>query len=178
MSSQNDFTFPFFYSYPPYFTLQPVKDTRDKQIALWKELILRYCRHHKVFVLDIADDSELFANSTIKRRLDTDARISILEDVVSSGSGLWLREKQRCLILWHNIPKWAEILCDWVKNNALYDEPMTLEEIVNGIESQGTEIHGVHMEILLRAVQHLEKLGRARLFQGTLDGAEGVKFFP
>ncbi len=28
--------------------LQPVKDTREKQVRLWTELILKYCRHHKV----------------------------------------------------------------------------------------------------------------------------------
>lgn len=75
------FEFPFFFSYPPYFTcahrnsclacllrssciiyslkrsakafarlcrLQPVKETRQKQISLWTELILKYCKHQKV----------------------------------------------------------------------------------------------------------------------------------
>ena len=28
--------------------LQPIKETREKQIALWCELILDYCRHQKV----------------------------------------------------------------------------------------------------------------------------------
>lgn len=28
--------------------LQPVKETRQKQISLWTELILKYCKHHKV----------------------------------------------------------------------------------------------------------------------------------
>lgn len=32
----------------PLCRLQPVKDTRDKQILLWCDLILKYCRHHKV----------------------------------------------------------------------------------------------------------------------------------
>ncbi len=31
---------------PPH-RLQPVKDTRDKQSALWGDLILSFCKHHK-----------------------------------------------------------------------------------------------------------------------------------
>jgi len=47
-STSGSFTYPPFYSFPPHFTLQPVRETRDKQSALWGALILDYCRHHKV----------------------------------------------------------------------------------------------------------------------------------
>lgn len=43
-----EFTFPAFYDYPPSFTLQPVPASRQKQLALWQDLILRYCAHKKV----------------------------------------------------------------------------------------------------------------------------------
>jgi hypothetical protein len=72
-----EFQYPFFYSYPPYFTwaspgraassgpatpmggpgpdplaphrsIQPVQETREKQLSLWCSLILAYCKHHKV----------------------------------------------------------------------------------------------------------------------------------
>jgi hypothetical protein len=29
-------------------SLQPVRDTRERQVALWKEFILDFCRAHKV----------------------------------------------------------------------------------------------------------------------------------
>lgn len=69
--AQQQFQFPAFHSYPPWFTygpafallqhsdrklngacscrLQPIKETRDRQSALWCELILQYCRALKVF---------------------------------------------------------------------------------------------------------------------------------
>lgn len=46
--------------------LQPVRDTREKQIQLWKELILDYCRTQKVFVIGLDEDFQLFSNPTIE----------------------------------------------------------------------------------------------------------------
>ena len=38
-----DMEWPWQYSFPPFFTLQPHKDTRDKQIEAWRHLVLNYC---------------------------------------------------------------------------------------------------------------------------------------
>ncbi len=49
--------------------LQPVRDTREKQVELWKQLILKYCKHHKYFVVDLEEgDFPLFANANIDRK--------------------------------------------------------------------------------------------------------------
>jgi len=37
-----------FVTFKPLYTLQPVKATRDKQLKLWVDLIIRYCREHNV----------------------------------------------------------------------------------------------------------------------------------
>merc|ERR1711976_1138688 len=50
-ASSGAFALPPVYSYPPYFTLQPVKESREKQISLWHDLLLSYCRHHKLYVV-------------------------------------------------------------------------------------------------------------------------------
>lgn len=64
-----DFTFPEVYSFPPFFTLQPVAASRDKQLRMWSELVLAYCAHHKIDVIDVgtALASPLFANQSIGR---------------------------------------------------------------------------------------------------------------
>lgn len=46
--------------------LQPVKDTREKQVQLWKELILKYCKHHKCFLIDLEAEFPLFENTSIQ----------------------------------------------------------------------------------------------------------------
>lgn len=46
--------------------LQPVKDTQEKQIQLWKELILKYCKNEKCFVIDLEGEFPLFNNTSIQ----------------------------------------------------------------------------------------------------------------
>lgn len=54
---------------PPLCRLQPVKETQQKQRLLWKDLILRYCAHHRVYAVSAeeADDFPLFHNRAINR---------------------------------------------------------------------------------------------------------------
>lgn len=48
------------------FSLQPVRDTREKQVQLWKELILDYCRSQKIFIIGLDEDFPLFTNPVIE----------------------------------------------------------------------------------------------------------------
>ncbi|KAK1286496.1 Vacuolar protein sorting-associated protein 25 [Acorus calamus] len=68
MQRVGDFKLPSFFNYPPYFTLQPVRETREKQVQLWKELILDYCRTLKVFTIGLEEDFPLFSNPEIQVR--------------------------------------------------------------------------------------------------------------
>lgn len=43
-----------------------MKDTREKQIQLWKDLILKYCKHRKCFLIDLEEEFPLFENTTIQ----------------------------------------------------------------------------------------------------------------
>lgn len=46
-----------------------MKETQQKQRLLWQDLILRYCKHHRLFVVSAeeADDFPLFHNKAINR---------------------------------------------------------------------------------------------------------------
>lgn len=52
--------------------LQPNVDTRQKQLAAWCSLALSYCRHHKLYTLDVmeAQESPVFNNKKIERILN------------------------------------------------------------------------------------------------------------
>lgn len=159
MQKLGDFKLPQFFNYPPYFTLQPVKETREKQVQLWKELIIDYCRTQKVFVIGLEEDFPLFSNSVVESRAE------------------WMDKSHRkCLILWHRIQDWADLIVHFVKENGLEDSVMTVEEIRTGIESRGTDLHGVDRTILMRALKLLEHKGKLALFKGTSADDEGVKF--
>ncbi|GAV88498.1 ESCRT-II domain-containing protein [Cephalotus follicularis] len=177
MQKLGDYKLPQFFNYPPYFTLQPVRDTREKQVQLWKEMIVDYCRTQKIFVIGLEDDFPLFSNPVIQRFLSHEAREVFLSALVSDGRAEWLDKGHRkCLILWHRIQDWAEIVLQFVKDNGLEDSVMTVEEIRSGIESRGTELHGVDRTVLMRALKLLENKGKLAIFKGTSADDEGVKF--
>jgi ESCRT-II complex subunit len=54
---------PFF---PFLFSLQTVKETREKQVQLWKDLILDFCRNQKIFIISLEEDLPIFSNPVIE----------------------------------------------------------------------------------------------------------------
>ncbi|KAL5541047.1 hypothetical protein UlMin_042620 [Ulmus minor] len=177
MQKLGDFKLPPFFNYPPYFTLQPVRDIREKQVQLWKELILEFCRFQKIFVIGLEEEFPLFSNPAIERSLNHEAREAFLSALVSEGRAEWLDKGHRkCLILWHRIQEWAEIILNFVKDNGLEDSVMTVEEIRTGTESRGTELQDIDRTILVRALKILEQKGKLALFKGSSADDEGVKF--
>ncbi|KAM7492397.1 hypothetical protein LguiA_035318 [Lonicera macranthoides] len=177
MQKLGDFKLPHFFNYPPYFTLQPVRDTREKQVQLWKELILDYCKTQKIFVIQLEDDFPLFTNPAIERSLSHEARAAFLSALVLDGRAEWMdKSRRKCLILWHRIQDWADLILHFVKENGLEDSVMTVEEIRTGIESRGTDLHGMDRTVLMRALKLLEQKGKLAVFKGTSADDEGVKF--
>ncbi|KAL6748668.1 subunit of ESCRT-II complex [Haematococcus lacustris] len=171
------FTLPPFYSYPPYFTLQPVKEARDRQLSLWSQLILAYCKHHKVFTINTQqDDFPLFKNTNIDRCLSSRAITEILDDMASQGSVEWLdKSKRACFVLWKKVPEWANTIHSFVKTFGLSDTVMTLDELSSGDDVRGTEFCGIPQELLIRALVVLEAQGKCKMFKGVSE-ERGVKF--
>ncbi|XP_020578050.1 vacuolar protein sorting-associated protein 25 isoform X3 [Phalaenopsis equestris] len=196
MQKLGDFKLPQFFNYPPYFTvanlrilvvhltcttmlsrLQPIRETREKQVQLWKELILEYCRSQKIFIVGLEEEFPLFSNQVIERSLSHESRELFLSALVSEGRAEWMdKSHKKCLILWLRIPDWADYIINFVKQNGLEDSVMTVEDIRTGIESRGTELAGIDRVVLMRALKLLEQKGKAAIFKGSSTDDEGVKF--
>eukprot|EP00271_Cylindrocystis_brebissonii_P012918 TRINITY_DN32426_c0_g1_i1.p1 TRINITY_DN32426_c0_g1~~TRINITY_DN32426_c0_g1_i1.p1 ORF type:complete len:181 (+),score=38.24 TRINITY_DN32426_c0_g1_i1:153-695(+) len=175
--SQEEFPFPAFYHYPPYFTLQPIKDSREKQIQLWKDLILAYCKHQRLYVIEL-DDCPLFKNAAIDRKLSNEAKEVVLGGLVAEGRAEWPDKSHRnCLILWRRVEDWADVILKFVEENGLNDSVMLVEELRSGDEVRKTELEGLDSLLLYRALKVLEGRGKAQLFRGNTADDEGVKFF-
>ncbi|XP_042375641.1 vacuolar protein sorting-associated protein 25-like isoform X2 [Zingiber officinale] len=159
MQKLGDFKLPQFFNYPPFFTLQPVKETRDNQVKLWKELILSYCRSQRIFVIGLEEDLPLFSNPVIESRAE------------------WMdKGHKKCLLLWLRIQEWADYILYFVKENGFADSVMTIEEIRSGIETRGTELARIDRGLLVRALKLLEQKGKVAIFKGTSTDDDGVKF--
>ena len=65
------FEWPWQYSFPPFFTIQPNSDTREKQLEAWCNLVLSYCKYTRDYVLDVKAvvNSPLFNNQSINHIL-------------------------------------------------------------------------------------------------------------
>ncbi|XP_057723971.1 vacuolar protein sorting-associated protein 25-like isoform X1 [Arachis stenosperma] len=141
-----------------FFSLQPLRDTRKKQVQLWKDLILDYCRTQKVFVIGLEEEFSLFSNPVIGRSLTYEAREAFLSTLVADGRAEWMDKGHRkCLILWHRIHEWAETLVQFARDNGLEDGIVTMEEIRFGTESQGTASKQINCEICSKAMEQVSK---------------------
>ncbi|RMZ82778.1 hypothetical protein DV738_g1491, partial [Chaetothyriales sp. CBS 135597] len=175
------FSFPTHYSFPPFFTPQPTLQTRQAQLRRWSMLIQAYCRHQRVYSLNLASalDTPLFHNTAIRKRVSLQHAKDII-DFMSSPDGDARAEwrgpdKTAAWIWWRTPDEWAELISTWVDETGQKNVVLTLYELVEGEATVSQDFHGLEKPILQRSLATLVKKGRAQVFGS--DGQEGVKFF-
>ena len=173
---ETDFDWPWQYSFPPFFTVQPIEATKNKQIEDWCSLILAYCRCHRIFVLDLGEaqnNSPLFQNKTINRRLPSAGVTLMVEALVKRGRAEWTdSKKRRAFIFWRRPEEWATSIYRWISATGKTKTVCTFYEIRSGPDTENEEFHELHEELLNRALRVLESQKKAEIIDG-----EGVKFF-
>lgn len=172
------FDFPEYYSFPPFFTIQPVLATREKQLSLWRDLILRYHTELKIKTL-VVHDCPLWSNKSLGRNLDADAINSIMTDFVKSGWGEWEDPdvKTRCRIIWRKPGQLASDIYDWAAANGFVNGVCTVFELHSGEDVNGMSFQGADEELLRRALGILEDQGKCTVFKGETSQDDGIKFF-
>lgn len=145
---------------------------RAKQLSSWRSLILAYCQHHGLTILDVTSSSTspLFHNSSIQRRLSSDDIQIVLDDLKSHGHLEWIVPGSRCHIYWRTPDEWGQLIYDWAKENGMTNAVCTLYEIVN--ENEAEAFHKLEEEMLIKALKTLEVKKKAEVFGNN----EGVKF--
>ncbi|KAK2111878.1 Vacuolar protein-sorting-associated protein 25 [Saguinus oedipus] len=154
------FEWPWQYRFPPFFTLQPNVDTRQKQLAAWCSLVLSFCRLHKQSSMTVmeAQESPLFNNVKLQRNLE------------------WLdKSKSSFLIMWRRPEEWGKLIYQWVSRSGQNNSVFTLYELTNGEDTEDEEFHGLDEATLLRALQALQQEHKAEII--TVSDGRGVKFF-
>ncbi|KAI1288325.1 Vacuolar protein-sorting-associated protein 25 [Halotydeus destructor] len=172
-----EFTFPWEYNFPPFFTLQPNQDTRKAQLDAWRSLVLNYSKHHKVYSMDIkaALNHPLFKNTAINRQLTKEGLSIVLEYLREQGNLDWLdKERTHFLVYWKSPVQWAQLLYAHAVDSGLTNSVCTFYELTQGDDAAGKEFEGLDDQVLIKALQYLEKQGKAVLI--SHDGSEGVKF--
>jgi ESCRT-II complex subunit VPS25 len=176
--SDVEIEWPWQYSFPPFFTLQPHPETRSKQVSAWKSLILEYCQKSKLYIIDVREANQLplFNNSAINRKLDSSVVVSILSELSKTGNAAPLdKAKHRWEIYWHTLEEWASIIYDYVCENGMQNSVLTLFELSQGDDVAGRAFAGIHTDVLIKALQVLENQRKCELILSDED--QGVKFF-
>lgn len=174
----DSFEYPEFYSFPPFFTIQPVEATRQKQLALWRELVLNYHTRHKLKTL-VVHECPLWNNERIGRKLDQEAASTICRDLVASGHGEWLdAEETACRVFWRKPEELATDVYEWASRTGNVGGGIcTLYELHSGEDVDGASFEGIDEELLRRALAILEDEGKCTVFQGETSSEDGIKFY-
>ncbi|EGC35872.1 hypothetical protein DICPUDRAFT_32729 [Dictyostelium purpureum] len=182
MNSSESFQFPLYYNKEPFFTIQPIINTRKIQLQMWQDLILAYSRSNKIYELDLNESIKtnlnLFNNEKINRKLSRDSLKIIFDDIIENGYAEWIdKEKNRVLIMWRKPEEWASLIYKWVSDCGFLNTVLTIWEIQNGDDSKKQDFHQLNTTILLKSLKVLEKQSKAQTFSSDDEGNLGVKFF-
>eukprot|EP00002_Diphylleia_rotans_P017282 TRINITY_DN3355_c0_g1_i1.p1 TRINITY_DN3355_c0_g1~~TRINITY_DN3355_c0_g1_i1.p1 ORF type:complete len:194 (+),score=42.50 TRINITY_DN3355_c0_g1_i1:66-647(+) len=175
-----DSEFPAFYSWPPFFTLQPTQETRQKQTQLWTELILMYSQRMKTNTLTVSEALRQppFVNPQINRKLSEEAFRYFIDAMVTQGRAQWTdSSRTKCVLYSKRLEEWADIIYKWVYDSGLTDSVMTVYELHSGDSTRGLAFHGLDPFIITNALRVLETRGKAQIFRGDTTDEDGVKFF-
>lgn len=169
---------PWQYSFPPFFSLQPHTETRSKQIAAWKTLILEYFKASKQSTLDINEATNLpvFNNTAINRKLNTAALLTILSELQNSGNAAPI-DKQKTIweIYWHTLDEWGNIVYAYIMNIGATNSVLTIYELTQGDDVQNEEFYGLDSNVFIKILKTLEAQGKCEVM--LFDDQQGVKFF-
>ncbi|KAK9894687.1 ESCRT-II complex, vps25 subunit [Cystobasidium minutum MCA 4210] len=198
VTSPTGFVFPPIYSFPAFFTRQPAATTFASQIRQWHVLILAYCRHHRIFRIDLSEaslmqggapeTSALWENTQVKRRARPEFILELVHLLVKAGSALYdpplsssklasstppqLPTGTGVYILWRSIEEWSQVIYNWIDSTGQTNSIMTFYELSES--GPGKDFADLPVGLLKMALQPLVKQNKAQIFQ-TGDG-EGVKF--
>ena len=178
IAANSSFQFPQLYNFPPMFTIQPVEQTRQKQLDSWCDIIVKWVKHMNASVIDV-NKCEIFENTAINRKLSEKDRVEILNYMVSKGNGDWVDEtKSRCLVFWYSLDEWAKLVYDWATTYGQVGNVFTLYDLVEGEETVGSEFHGLDKHVFYRVIAALQKRGMCQVFASSNLEETGVKFLP
>ncbi|KAI5632855.1 ESCRT-II complex subunit domain-containing protein [Phthorimaea operculella] len=171
-------TWPWQYNFPPFFTIQPHTETRTKQLEAWEQLISDYLKANKQSTIDIreAQNTPLFNNTSIERKLSQESILTILEDMARKGRAAPVdKSKNVWEIYWHSLDEWGNMVYSWACNNGMNNSVCTIFELREGDNTVDEEFHGLDMAVLIKALKALETKGKCELIE--FDDNQGVKFF-
>lgn len=183
-STVGGFQVPEYWSFPPFFTLQPVAETREKQLQMWTAVIVQWAKATNTWSL-APHQCPLWENAAIARRLSDEGQQAVIAELIRRGHAEWETQGDalhgaggtgRLRIMWKTVTNVANELIEHARANNMVGDVFTVYELHSGDDASGTPFHQMDPWLLRRAILQLEEQGKATLFEGATSDAEGVKF--
>ncbi|KAL1122986.1 hypothetical protein AAG570_003310 [Ranatra chinensis] len=153
--------------------MQPNLDTRKKQLEAWSNLVLKYHKWNKCYLLDTRADIPLFNNDSINRSLSPEDVQMVMCELAKTGNAEPLDKlKTRWYVYWNTVQEWADKVYTWVQQNNMIGTVCTFYEIVN---DPSAEFAQMEEQVLIKVLTALESQKKAELILSDED--KGVKFF-
>ena len=180
-SSQGEWVPPAFYNFRPFFTLQPVQQTKEKQLKLWRELVMGYHVQHKSSVMADPYSWALFKNTSldVDRTLSREGIDAVVQSLIAEGLAEWENNdqtNQNLIIMTESPASIASQLMDWASTTGNIDSMMTFYELCAGDGYTTAAFAHVDKSILRRALELLVQSGKVLLVPGETGDEDGVKF--
>ncbi|KAJ6239879.1 ras-related protein rabd2a-like [Anaeramoeba flamelloides] len=153
---------------------------QTQSLQLWCDLILAYTRSKNIHMIDLteAEDSELFNNKKIERKLTRQSITVVLGYLIDRGNAKWVdKTKEKIQIVWRKLLEWANLIYNWATDNGFINQICTVYELREGDMTQNEEFFGLDIQVFMQALSKLEQKGKAKVFQSESTNESGVKFF-
>ena len=177
---------PSFFQFKPFFTLQPVAATQEKQLKLWRDLIVDYHRHHQIYRMADPLQFELFRNEQIDRQLNIEGIKAVVQSLIDHKCAEWENgepaedggmQSGALLIMFKNSEALASEIYAWATNENLIGNVATFYEIVEESDyGGGSPFKGTDIAVLRKALTILQANGKCVVIDGASPGEDGVKF--
>lgn len=138
--------------------------------------MLKYQKHKNQTQLNINEDTPLFENKNINRKLSSDFRLTILEELHKTRHAIPLdKRRMQWEIYWYTLEELATMMYDWAIETGQTNTVCTIYEISYGDNAVGKEFYQLNQDVILKALRLLEEKGKCELI--LFDDNQGVKFF-
>lgn len=158
----------------PLSRIQPNIKTQEEQLRTWKRLVLDYQKNIKKCTLNLGEDTELFGNDKIGRKMPIDGQTQIMTELEKTGNACAL-DKQRLQweVYWYPLDELGNMIYKYISDNGLNNTVCTVFELVSGGDTTQQDFHGLDEAVVLKSLMALQASGKCEVF----EGGEGVKFF-
>lgn len=171
------------YGWPPFYTLQPVRKTQEKQLDLWVERVLQKSRMESPFYLYVDPHSTSFACfevDSLDRQVSIPLRRKIIEELVDRKVAKYISD-DRAGIEVFPYPKDEIIvsLVQYVNNSQLFNVVLTVFECFFDEKVKQEIFYGLHEGFIKEILMQLKDTNQLLIFNPSHPFHEwGLKFLP